>query len=699
MFTSVLVANRGEIACRIIGTLRRLGIRSIAVYSDADAGARHVHLADSAVRLGPAAASQSYLDTARILDAARASGADAIHPGYGFLSENAGFARACEEAGIVFVGPTADAIAAMGDKITAKLAVGERHVPTVPGLARPALTDEELISGAGDVGYPLLIKPSAGGGGKGMHVVESAADLPAAIAAARREAAASFGDDTLFLERYLHNPRHIEVQVLADAHGGVIHLGERECSLQRRHQKVIEEAPSPLLDAATRERIGAAACETARSVAYRGAGTVEFIVSADRPDEFFFMEMNTRLQVEHPVTEQITGIDLVEQQLRIAAGEPLALAQDEVVLRGHSFEARVYAEDAASGFLPTGGTVRRVRHPRGEGIRVDSALADGLSISTDYDPMLAKIVSWGEDRDQARRRLVAALDDTAVFGVTTNVEFLRLLLELPEVAAGNLDTGLIARHLDGLAFATPGERDAREAALLMDAAAPTGSSPWRRRDGWRLGAPAPRRYRLTAGEAGVAGDAGAARGARADAPGAGRAGADADADAAATVALGGSPQHPTVVTAGGELAAGVRHDDDTRVTVTIDGRARSFPAWASADTVEICRDGAVFTFRRARTDHRAGAVARTDPQLVSPMPGTVVLVPASDGDHVAAGDPVVVVEAMKMEHVIRSTLAGTVRVHAVVGDTVARGQRVAEIVPDEPDGKDESTEDESREDA
>ena len=336
MFDTVLIANRGEIACRIIKTLRSMGIRSVAVYSDADAGSRHVALADVAKRIGPAPAAQSYLSIPAVIAAALETGAQAVHPGYGFLAENAEFARACEEAGIVFIGPSSRAIEVMGDKISAKTAVSERGVPTVPGIARPGLTDDELVAAAPSIGYPMLIKPSAGGGGKGMHVVAAAEELPAAIAAARREAAASFGDDALFIERYLSTPRHIEVQVLADEHGNVIHLGERECSLQRRHQKVIEEAPSPLLDEATRAAIGEAACETARSVDYRGAGTVEFIVEASKPDEFFFMEMNTRLQVEHPVTEAITGLDLVEWQIRVAGGEALPLGQEEITSTGHA---------------------------------------------------------------------------------------------------------------------------------------------------------------------------------------------------------------------------------------------------------------------------------------------------------------------------------------------------------------------------
>lgn len=659
VFDTVLIANRGEIACRIIRTLRRLGIRSVAVYSDADADARHVRLADVAVRIGPAAAAQSYLDIAAVLRAARDTGAQAIHPGYGFLAENAAFARACEEAGLVFIGPTPDAISTMGDKITAKHAVEARGVPTVPGIARAGMTDAELIAAADGIGYPLLIKPSAGGGGKGMHVVEAPADLAPALAAARREAAASFGDDTLFLERYLHRPRHIEVQILADAHGVVVHLGERECSLQRRHQKVIEEAPSPLLDAATRARIGEAACETARSVGYRGAGTVEFIVSADAPDAFFFMEMNTRLQVEHPVTEQITGLDLVEQQLRIAAGEPLTVTQDAVTLTGHAFEARVYAEDPASGFLPTGGHVTRVRHPVGDGIRVDTALEDGLDVSVDYDPMLAKIIAWGPHRESARRRLVSALGDTAVFGFPTNVAFLRALLDLPDVVDGTMDTGLIARAATALTAAPVEDRTFAEAALLLGArarpegapfAGAPGAGAWGRGDGWRLGGAAPRRFALTC------------RGEE------------------RTVAVGGRNETLTV----DGRPARVRAHDDGTVTVDLDGAARTFPAEIDGAAVWIARDGDVRRVEPARVSRGAVAAAEADPVLVSPMPGTVVLVRVADGDRIEVGDAVMAVEAMKMEHVVRSSVAGTVSLRAQVGDVVARGQALAVVAPHGP---------------
>lgn len=671
LFETVLIANRGEIAVRIIRTLRRLGIRSVAVYSDADAGALHVRLADAAVRLGPSPAAQSYLGIDRVIDAARRTGAQAIHPGFGFLAENADFTRACAAAGIVFIGPSPEAIAVMGDKISAKQTVEARGVPTVPGLARPGLSDDELAAAAPGIGFPVLIKPSAGGGGKGMHVVTDAADLRPALAAARREAAASFGDDSLFLERYVASPRHIEVQVVADAEGRVIHLGERECSLQRRHQKVIEEAPSPLLEglpdgAEIRRRLGEAACETARSVGYAGAGTVEFIVSADAPGEFFFMEMNTRLQVEHPVTEQITGIDLVELQLRIAAGMPLPLAQDDVVLSGHSIEARVYAEDPRAGFLPTGGRVDRVVHPGGEGggegIRVDTALEDGLDVAIDYDPMLAKIIAWAPDRDAARRRLVRALADTAVLGFETNLEFLRLLLEHPDVVSGYLDTGLIARVFDALPFADADARVFAEAALIRDARrtpAP-GGHPWVRGDGWRLGdAPgvpraAPRRYDLVAGAA------------------------------TAAVRIWGTPEAALVQVDGGatQTASAVLHGD--AATIVLDDAGRTVLARGDA----LSADGATFRVAERRAERADRDAASASPQLVSPMPGTVVVVTATDGAHVEPGDPVVVVEAMKMEHVLRAGVAGTVRIRVAVGDQVSRGGVVATVDPDGGDTED-----------
>ncbi|GAA1513177.1 biotin carboxylase N-terminal domain-containing protein [Agromyces terreus] len=444
-FERVLVANRGEIAVRVIRTLRRLGIRSIAVFSDADADAPHVRLADEAVRVGPAPAAQSYLDPDRLVAAALETGAQAVHPGYGFLSEHAGFAAACRAAGIVFIGPGDEALAVMGDKIRAKRHVAASGVPVVPGVSDPDLDDAALVAAGEQVGFPLLVKPSAGGGGKGMQIARDRAELAEAVPAARRVARTSFGDDTLLLERLIERPRHIEVQVLADAFGAVLHLGERECSLQRRHQKVVEEAPSPLLDEATRERIGRAACDAARSVDYLGAGTVEFLVSDAAPDEFFFIEMNTRLQVEHPVTELVTGIDLVEQQLRIAAGQPLGFGQPDVRLTGHAIEARVYAESPERGFLPSTGEVLAWAPPTGDGVRVDAGIRTGQVVTADYDPMLAKIIAYGADRAEALERLDAALAETVVLGVDTNLGFLGRLLAEPDVRSGALDTGLIGR--------------------------------------------------------------------------------------------------------------------------------------------------------------------------------------------------------------------------------------------------------------
>ena len=656
MFTSVLIANRGEIACRIIGTLRRLGIRSIAICTEVDADARHVRLADEAVRV------TSYLSVGDVLAAAQRTGADAIHPGYGFLAENAAFAAACEQAGVVFIGPSSEAIRMMGDKIAAKAAVGARDVPTVPGAGEPGMTDEQLIAAADGVGYPLLIKPSAGGGGKGMHVVTTAAELPPALAAARREAASSFGDDTLLLERYLTSPRHIEVQVMADRHGDVIHLGERDCTLQRRHQKVIEEAPSAIISAETRARLGEAACETARSVDYSGAGTVEFIVSNDAPDEFFFMEMNTRLQVEHPVTEAITGLDLVELQLRMAAGEPLGIAQADVFFSGHAIEARVYAEDPMAGFLPSGGRVQVLREPTGAGVRVDSALLSGLRVSSDYDPMLAKVIAWAPDRDAAIAALRRALDETVVLGVTTNLEFLRLLLALPEVASATMDTELIGRELASLPFARPDDSVFATAALLLFAErwATAGDSLWTRPSGWRLGDPAPLRYRLA-----VDG--------RGDGHGEGQ-------PAVHAVTVSGTHTAAVVSVDGADpVPASVIALDDETAFVSVAGFGRSVVRWASAGLVEFAVSGVSWRVREVPPERRLSADAVAVPTISSPMPGSVVQVLVASGDRVEADQPLLIVEAMKMEHVLTAPGAGIARIDAAIGDHVERGQVLAAI--------------------
>ncbi|MDQ4119528.1 MAG: acetyl/propionyl/methylcrotonyl-CoA carboxylase subunit alpha [Actinomycetota bacterium] len=664
MFGTVMVANRGEIAVRVIRTLRRLGIRSVAVYSDADADAPHVHAADEAVRIGPAAAAESYLSVGNVVEAALATGAEAIHPGYGFLSENTAFAAACEDAGIAFVGPPSSAIDAMGDKIRAKQTVAKAGVPVVPGSDGAGLSDSDLAAAVEDIGYPVLLKPSAGGGGKGMREVHRAQDLADAIAGARREARGSFGDDTLLVERLVTTPRHIEIQVMADQHGNVVHLGERECSLQRRHQKIVEEAPSALLTPEQRAAMGASACEAARSVGYTGAGTVEFIVSSDRPDDFFFMEMNTRLQVEHPVTEMVTGLDLVELQLRVAAGDRLPITQDDVRLDGHAIEARVYAEAVADGvFLPSGGRVLTLREPQGPGVRVDSGIAEGTLVGSDYDPMLSKVVAWGTDRDEALRRLDTALGATVVLGLDTNVGFLRALLADADVRAGTLDTGLVGRRLADLA-ASELPADVLTAvtgqALLRREPATAVVDPFDVPGGWRVGEPAWTTERMV-----VAGHEPVEVRAR------GRAG-----DAEIAVGDAGPVRTRTV-----RVPDGLAH--------TRDGRTRRYAIATGDDgVVWIARDGAVWGVReqepleaaRTATDDGGGPV-------VSPMPGTVTVVEVAEGDRVTAGATLVVVEAMKMEHVLTAPVDGTVReLRARAGGTVARGDVLVMVEPTHREG-------------
>jgi acetyl-CoA/propionyl-CoA carboxylase biotin carboxyl carrier protein len=667
LFDAVLVANRGEIARRVIRTLRRLGIRSVAVYSDADAGAPHVREADAAYRVGPAAATASYLNAEAIIRAARESGAEAIHPGYGFLSENAAFARACADAGIVFIGPGERALDVMGDKIRSKAHVRGHGVPTVPGFSAVGLTDADISAAAEATGYPLLIKPSAGGGGKGMQIVRTATDLPEALSAARRVAMSSFGDDALLLERLIEQPRHIEVQILADAHGSVIHLGERECTLQRRHQKVIEEAPSPIVDAATRARLGVAACAAAASVDYRGAGTVEFLVAGDATSEFFFIEMNTRLQVEHPVTELVTGLDLVEQQLRIAAGHALGIAQHDVRLDGHAIEARVYAESPARGFLPSIGTV--LEWSGSADTRTDAAVETGSVVSADYDPMIAKVIAHAPDRAEALRRLDRALADTVVLGIDTNIAFLRQLLADPAVRAGDLDTGLIDRlppfvdpppspkALELAAAASVGSsvpnrpREASEDGFGADETrlrTSMASQLWTSGSGWRAGAPAvPSRAWFAAEDGSILESSGPIR-----RPGVAerRSGAD---------------------------EAGRAGADDTHVVRDADGTV-----WVHADGMSHRLTPLT---RRAAMERRLAARTRTDaaaaPELRTPMPGTVVAVHVAEGAHVAAGDRLVTIEAMKMEQSVVAPHDGVATVAVAVGDLVARDEIVVTVRP------------------
>jgi acetyl-CoA/propionyl-CoA carboxylase, biotin carboxylase, biotin carboxyl carrier protein len=655
-FDTVLVANRGEIAVRVIRTLRGLGIRSVAVHTDADADALHVRSADVAVRLG---SPDGYLSVDAVVAAARATGAQAVHPGYGFLSENAVFATACADAGLTFVGPPPSAIETMGDKIRARHAAAAAGVPVVPGADATGLPDAALARAAAEVGYPVLLKPSAGGGGKGMREVHDPADLPDALAAARREARAAFGDDTLLIERLVTAPRHVEIQVLADAHGAVVHLGERECSLQRRHQKVVEEAPSPLLTPVQRAAMGDAAVAVAKAVGYTGAGTVEFIVGADRPDAFFFLEMNTRLQVEHPVTELVTGLDLVALQLRVAAGEPLPLTQDDVVLRGHAVEARVYAEDPRAGFLPTGGRVLALREPSGLGVRVDSGIAPGDVVGSAYDPLLAKVVAHGADRAEALARLDAALAGTVVLGLDTNVAFLRALLADPDVRAGRLDTGLIARRLAALtAPDLPDDVLGAATGVWLLGREPTGPvvDPFDVPGGWRVGAPA-----WTTRTLAVAGRPVTVR-CR------GRA-----ADAEITVGDAEPVRTATVIGRDGT----VRH--------TFDGVTRGYVVAADRHgVVWVARDGGAWAVHdRAAEQADAEEAAGTGGPVRSPMPGTVRLVHVVEAQRVAAGEKLVVVEAMKMEHVLTAPVGGVVRaLRARAGASVAKDAVLLRVDPE-----------------
>ncbi|WP_231919173.1 acetyl/propionyl/methylcrotonyl-CoA carboxylase subunit alpha [Microterricola viridarii] len=739
-FRTVLVANRGEIACRVIATLQRLGIEAVAVYSDADRGAKHVALADLAIRIGPAPAAESYLNVDAVMAAVRASGADAVHPGYGFLSESPLLAAACAKAGVVFVGPGEEALRVMGDKIRSKRHVAGHGVPVTPGSEGhgseggvDSTDDAALAASAELLGYPVLIKPSAGGGGKGMHLVDSPEALPAALASARRTARAAFGDDTLFLEKFIAHPRHIEVQLLADGAGHTVHLGERECSLQRRQQKVVEEAPSPLLDAATRARIGEAACAVARSVGYVGAGTVEFLISDAAPDEFYFMEMNTRLQVEHPVTELVTGIDIVEWQLRVAAGQELPWRQEQIRLDGHAVEARIYAEDPASDFLPTSGRVLALAEAHGPGVRVDSSLLPGGEIGSHYDPMLAKVIAWAPDRASALARLDAALAHTVILGVDTNLAFLRGLLADPAVQAGALDTGLIARHLDAQATKSraaaarvPGARAAAAqpapptdtapapallgemlavAGALLHAEAPAAAgSPWQDRSGWRTGGAAAARpeallVRHRGERAGAQAETAfevrvVARSAGADHTAGGMTdhltehlavavrerGAEDGRMSAHTVSIAPAATAPSRATGVhvGIAVDGVQRRwswarDGEDLLLSVEGESTRFTAVSREAELQ----GELARILAARAEQEGGVAA--SPELRTPTPGTVVQLHAASGDAVAAGAPIATVEAMKMEHQVTASVAGTVRLHVRLGDALRRDQLLASI--------------------
>ena len=656
MLESVLIANRGEIACRVIRTARRLGLRTIAVHSEADRGALHTRLADVAVPIGPAAARESYLNVERILEAAREQGAASIHPGYGFLSENAAFARACREAGVVFVGPPESAILSMGSKSGARQLMASAGVPVLPGYDGDDQSTTRLEAEAARLGFPLLIKPTAGGGGKGMRIVRAAADFAEALAGARREAAKSFNDDRVLLERFVEKGRHVEIQVFADGHGNAVHLFERDCSLQRRHQKVIEEAPAPGLAEATREAMGAAAVAAARAVGYQGAGTVEFLYDGR---EFYFLEMNTRLQVEHPVTEMITGLDLVEWQLRVASGEPLPLAQAQIHRTGHAVEARLYAEDPERGFLPSTGRLQRLRFADGlEHVRVDSGVREGDEVTVHYDPMIAKVIAWAPDRTAAFERLRAALEGTEVEGVRTNARFLWEILGAESVLAGDVSTRLLETTLQPVGETVAERTDAwlvaAAAHVAPQATAPVAAlpvSPWVADAGFRLNGEPAVRLALRLG------------------------------DEAHWLRVARQRNSLTVVLAGHEHTVMLEPSPSGRMAGQVDGRDVEARVDRDDEATVVRRRCLRFEFRPdTGAEHHASA--EHEGHVRAPMPGHVLDVRAAVGAEVAPGAVLVVLEAMKMEHSLVAPWAGTVKSVAVnPGDRVEEG---AELVVLEP---------------
>ncbi len=677
MFKKILIANRGEIACRIAATARRLGVRTVAVYSDADVDAAHVHACDEAVRIGPASPRESYLLGDRILAAAKTTGAQAIHPGYGFLSENAGFAQACVDAGFVFIGPPASSIAAMGSKSAAKALMESAGVPLVPGYHGDCQESVFLQAEADLIGYPVLIKASAGGGGKGMRAVQRSEDFAAALASCQREATASFGDDRVLVERYVTRPRHIEIQVFGDSHGNYVHLFERDCSVQRRHQKVLEEAPAPGMSAERRAEMGAAAIAAARSVGYVGAGTVEFIVEQDGPDpagppqgigsptggtgvkNFYFMEMNTRLQVEHPVTEAITGLDLVEWQLRVAAGEPLPLTQDQLAIQGHAIEARICAENPLQQFLPATGTLRTYRPPASSHfsispVRVDSGVREGDEISPHYDSMIAKLIVWAPTREQALDRLDTALGDLHITGLHTNVAFVRRIIRTASFQQADLDTALIEREYDALFSPAPLEPllavAGVAARLLQEELASTTPDPWSQRDGWRLHGPARRRFALTIDGAAVQASLVYQHG-RHHLLQCGELQASFEAKALA-------PDRFDLTLAGQRLTMAVYRDRD------------HFEVFAPSGHAKV---GLIDPLAQASTAHAGG-------RLTALMPGRVVALLVKVGDTVKTGDALAVTEAMKMEHTMTAPRDGVVsELLCAAGDQLPEGAELLRL--------------------
>jgi len=657
MFNRILIANRGEIACRVIATCRRLGIETVAVYSEADRDALHVRMADRAVAIGPAEASKSYLVADRIIQTARETGAEAVHPGYGFLSENADFARKLAEAGIALIGPKPETIDAMGSKARAKAIMDDAGVPLVPGYHGDDQADETLIDEAEKVGFPLMLKAAAGGGGKGMRIVRSAGEFPDALAAARRESASAFGDKRMIIERYVEHPRHIEAQVFGDALGNIVHLFERDCSSQRRHQKVIEEAPAAGLDPEIRIELLDAAVKAARAVDYVGAGTVEFLVDAQG---FYFLEMNTRLQVEHPVTERVTGLDLVEWQLRVAAGETLPLRQDDITCSGHAMEARIYAEDPDKGFLPGSGDITTLRFPDQSWTRIDTGVEAGDRVSVHYDPMIAKLVVSGENRTVALARLKQALAESHVGGLVTNLGFLLQLAERPEIADASIDTGLLDRALDEILerdAGIPPEIPAAAAAWLLGAqehAAEHGDeSPWARPDGWRIGGREARWIDLEIGDQRFELEC------------------TGDSDSGYRFEFDGKKHEVRI-----------RKTSDAGCALFIDGASRRVMVHAAGDRLEIVHDHRRWRVIRHRRFESVTSASQGSGRVVAPMPGKVIQVMVAEGAEVAEGQTLALMEAMKMELSIKAEVAGTVTaIGAAQGDLVEADAMLLDIEP------------------
>jgi 3-methylcrotonyl-CoA carboxylase alpha subunit len=656
MFDKILIANRGEIACRVIRTCDFVGVATVAVYSSADRNALHVAMADEAVRIGAAPSSESYLNIDAVIAAAQATGAQAIHPGYGFLSENADFAEACEAAGIVFIGPPASAIRAMGSKAEAKRIMAAAGVPVLPGGTNADQSDAALAEAAGTAGYPVMVKPAAGGGGRGMRIVREAGELSDALASARREASSSFGDDTLLIEKYLENPRHIEVQVFGDSHGNVVHLFERDCSAQRRHQKVIEEAPAPGMTDDIRTRLYEASLAAAKAVGYAGAGTVEFLLGAD--GDVWFMEMNTRLQVEHPVTEEVTGIDLVDWQLRVAAGEVLPLAQDEITCEGHAIEARLYAEDPSNEFAPGFGTLAYLDLPEeGDDLRIDSGVDEGDEVTVHYDPMIAKVIVYAAERDGACKAMSDALSDVRIAGPATNEAFLKAIIDHAEFRDGGFDTGFIARNIADLAPPTaPVPEHIVALAALAELTRPAGArddpSPWTHAQGWRLGGARRRRIVVVANE---------------------------DAAEFALQATGltrdGAPVAVSGSWTGADEFDGMA--DGSRLPATVIRNGTVVTVFTSDGRYTIAVDDPVAASGTGTAD--AGS-------LFARMPGVVVAVHVADGAQVVAGAPLLAIEAMKVEHTIRAPADGTViAVRFAEGERVSEGAELVSFEADEGD--------------